>query len=185
MGANKANKYLESFELVSRFFTRENNYFFDQFLDNTYNFKLQTPWELLWLLERFTATVCLSFFRAWQHIAVNGGVMSLAPSLELLEKMVCDYMPFFVIRHQIDLTETQPVTIFEYPTKIQRRPLKENNLICTGERRINHMVEKDHTPIAYSMRYFESKYPDNYQEEKNYINKYLHRLNAPIKYSKL
>ncbi|TDF95191.1 hypothetical protein [Paenibacillus piri] len=65
------------------------------------------------------------------------------------------------------------------------RPLKENNLVCTGERRINHMVEKDHTPIAYSMRYFESKYPDNYQEEKNYINKYLHRLNAPIKYSKL
>jgi hypothetical protein len=73
-----------------------------------------------------------------------------------------------------------PITFFEF----KKNQHEQENLVCPNQKnqKINRMKEKIHTPIAYSMRYYGSEYPENHKSETREIDKHVLGLCAPTKY---
>lgn len=171
----------KTFSLITRFFLEEDNYIFDELIEKSDCIRADRPWEILWIMNNITVIFSVSLFNAWRSISVKGAAQTTSPDLSSLNALVKQYTPFFVIK----ISPDSPISIYKYKTNLAINDLRVDPENCL--KRIDNKLEKLHDPLAYTMRYFDSNegYPEYYQEELRYVESYVKRLNAPVKYKGL
>jgi hypothetical protein len=162
MGAYKRED-LRSFALIDRYFCDEQKELLSSFLQNSYNFLVDNPFELKWLVQKIAAAYLTSSLSALRFCSESGAKHKLAPTRTLFESMVHDTLPFIVVRHPKNLASGVPITFFEF----KKNNHEKVNLLCPNQqnKKVNRMKEKMYTPLAYSMRYYGSEYPENFGSE--------------------
>ncbi|NEW06877.1 hypothetical protein GK047_12765 [Paenibacillus sp. SYP-B3998] len=123
-----------------------------------------------WLVQKIAAAFLTSSLNALRMCSESGAKQKLAPTRKLYESLVNDTIPFIVIRHPKDLASRVPITFFQF-----KKNESMSDLECPNQKnkKINQMKEKKHTPLAYSMRYYGSNYPENFESESRDIDKHV------------
>ncbi|WP_307442876.1 hypothetical protein [Paenibacillus sp. V4I3] len=136
-----------------------------------------------WLVQKVAAAFLTSSLNAFRMCSESGAKQKLAPTSKLYESLVNDTIPFIVIRHPKDLASRVPITFFQFK-KNNHETMRDLECPNQQNKKINQMKEIRHTPLAYSMRYYGSNYPENFKSESRDIDKHVLGLCAPTKYLK-
>lgn len=174
MAPSKLTSELEKIKIIAGPFEEDLKFYLYKVLEQSYNFCLEKPWQLTWLLSKIVSQYYIHFFKVLQQIAQIGAKMKVAPNRETVISLMYSHMPFLVIRHPVNFQSEMSVDLF----MISNNPIRNDpNLQCpyrSGSMKKIAPNERRSSPLSYAMRHYSKGTRD--EKEEKYIDEYYRDL---------